>query len=61
MFRRNFIQNGWRQKIGEIQEKLQKTIGNIIADIAKTDEGLKRLQIMHQNNEIRKTDQDKIE
>ena len=50
-----------RQKIGEIQEKLQKTIGNIIADIAKTDEGLKRLQIMHQNNEIRKTDQDKIE
>ena len=48
-----------REKYNEIQRKLQKAIGNIITDIAKTDEGLKRLQIMHQNHEIRKTDQEK--
>ena len=46
-----------REKIVEIQEKLQQTIGNIIADIAKSDEGLKRLQIMYRKI----TDQDKIE
>lgn len=46
-----------REKIGEIQEKLQQAIGNIIADITKSDEGLKRLQIMYQKI----TDQDKIE
>ena len=45
------------KKNGEIQEKLQQTIGNIIADIAKSDEGLKRLQIMYHKI----TDQDKIE
>ena len=45
-----------REKYNEIQEKLQQAIGNIIADITKSDEGLKRLQIMHD-----KINQDKIE
>ena len=45
-----------REKYNEIQEKLQQAIGNIIADITKSDERLKRLQIMPD-----KINQDKIE
>ena len=40
----------FEEKYAEIQKKLQAAIGGIISDIAKTDGGLERLQVMHDNH-----------
>ena len=41
----------FEEKYAEIQKKLQAAIGGIISDIAKTDDGLERLRVMHENHE----------
>ena len=41
----------FQEKYDEIQKKLQSVVGRIIRDIAKTDDGLERLRIMHENHE----------
>ena len=41
----------FQEKFDEIQEKLQREIRGIMDNIAKTDGGLERLQMMHENHE----------
>ena len=41
----------FEEKYAEIQKKLQSVIGGIISDIAKTDGGLERLRVIHENHE----------
>ena len=40
-----------QEKFEEIQEKLLKVVQEIIIDIAKADDGLKRLQMMYENHQ----------
>ena len=40
-----------QEKFEEIQEKLLKVVQEIITDIAKTDDGLERLQMMYENHQ----------
>ena len=40
-----------KEKFEEIQEKLLKVVQEIINDIAQTDEGLGRLQMMYENHQ----------
>ena len=41
----------YQQKYEEIQEKLQHNFGKILSDIAKTPDGLERLEILQANHE----------
>ena len=40
-----------QEKFEEIQEKLLKVVQEIINDIAQTDDGLERLQMMYENHQ----------
>lgn len=40
----------FEEKYADIKKKLESVIGGIISDIAKTDGGLERLQVMHDNH-----------
>lgn len=44
-------EKNFQEKFDEIQTKLQSVIGRIINDIAKTDDGLERLRVMHENHQ----------
>ena len=41
----------FQEKFDEIQEKLSREIRRIMNDIAKSEGGLERLQMMHENHE----------
>jgi len=41
----------FQEKFDEIQEKLQREIRRIMDNIAESDGGLERLQMMHENHE----------
>ena len=43
-------EKNFTEKFDEIQTKLQSVIGRIIGDIAKTDDGVERLRVMHENH-----------
>ena len=40
-----------QEKFEKIQEKLLKVVKEIINDIARTDDGLERLQMMYENHQ----------
>ena len=44
-------ENRLHAEFHELQAKLQSVIGRIIGDIGRTDDGLERLRIMHENHE----------
>ena len=41
----------FQEQFDEIQKNIQSVVGRIVRDIAKTEDGLERLRVMHENHE----------
>ena len=45
------LEKSFQEKFEEIQQKIQLVFGQVLADIAKTPDGLERLEMLHANHE----------